>query len=149
LFRGRFEHNVDDKGRIAIPSRYRESIIDVQTCPTLVITNSERCLAAYPLKEWEALETKLASLPQFDPKVTAFQRYFISGAVECPIDKAGRVLLPSNLREYAAIERDCIIAGRLTKFEIWSEERWSEEFNILSDQFSTIISSMSELNINL
>lgn len=148
MFRGRFDHSLDDKGRLAIPSRYRELLVDANDVATIVVTNFDRCLCAYSLKEWEKLEKKVAELPQFDPKVLAFQRYFISGAVELTVDKAGRVLIPANLREFCGISRDCVIVGQLTKFEIWPSDKWQEVFNGLSD-FGTMSNIMAELNIRL
>jgi len=149
VFRGRFEHNLDDKGRVAVPSRFREVLFDRTSEPTVVITNFDRCLAAYPLAEWESLEQKLAAMPQFDPNVVAFTRYFISGATECPVDKAGRILVPAGLRQFAGIDRDCIIAGQIKKFEIWSSERWNSEFNGMSDQFSRLSAALAPLGIQL
>lgn len=149
MFRGRFEHSIDDKGRLAIPAKYRHDLVGDAPEGTVIITNFDRCLVAYPMAEWEALEGRLAALPQFDPKVIAFQRYFISGACECPIDKAGRILIPQNLRQHARLDKNCILAGQLKKFEIWSQERWDSEFNCISDQFAGITETMSQLGINL
>lgn len=149
MFRGRFEHTIDDKGRLAIPAKFRQDVLGDSDEGSVIVTNFDRCLSAYPLREWEALETKLASLPQFDPKVVAFQRYFISGATECPIDKAGRILIPQNLRQLAGIERDCIIAGQLKKFEIWSAENWQREFACIADQFGGITETMSGFGVTL
>ena len=99
MFRGRFEHSLDDKGRLAIPARFRDLIVDGEGPGTLVVTNSEGCLAAYPIDEWEQLEKKIAKLPQFDPKVAAFKRYVIGCAQECNVDKAGRILIPGDLTQ--------------------------------------------------
>jgi MraZ protein len=148
MFRGRFEHSLDEKGRIAIPSKFRNEVRESDN-DTIVVTNFGQCLLAYPLLEWQTLEDKIAHLPQFNPKVVAFQRYFVSGANECQIDKAGRILLPPNLREYAKIKRDCILAGQLKKFEIWSAEIWNQEFACLADSFNTITQAMADLGINI
>ncbi len=149
MFRGRFEHSIDDKGRLAIPAKFRQDLLGEAEEGAVMVTNFDRCLSAYPLHEWGALEAKVASLPQFDPKVVAFQRYFISGATECPIDKAGRILIPATLRQMAKIEKECIIAGQLRKFEIWSKDAWDKEFNCISDQFLGITETMSSFGITL
>ena len=149
MFRGRFEHSLDDKGRLAIPARFRDLIGKDEGPGTLVVTNSEGCLAAYPIKEWEELEKKIAKLPQFDPKVAAFKRYVIGCAQECNVDKAGRILIPSDLRKDAKIDRDCIILGQLTKVEIWSAERFEGMFHEVSDQFTNISMSLADMGIEL
>jgi MraZ protein len=112
---------------MSIPSRFRDHIAQRYT-DILVVTNFDRCLVAYPLEEWEALERKAAGLPQLKKEVKAFQRFFISGATECPIDKQGRILIPPTLRQYAGIGRNAVLVGLLKKFEIWSKERWQQEF---------------------
>lgn len=149
MFKGRFEHSVDDKGRLAIPARFREHFSSTDDVSGLVITNFDRCLVAYSLGEWEKLEQKFCLLPQFDPKVVAFQRYFISGASECLIDKAGRILIPANLRATAGIDADCVVAGALNKLEIWSKDRWEREFIEISDQFSQLTGAMASFGISL
>ncbi len=149
MFRGRFEHNIDDKGRIAVPARFRDLLLGSADTATLVITNSEHCLAAYSLSEWEKLEARVAELPQFDPKIAAFKRIFIGCAQECPIDRSGRILIPADLRRDSKIERECVLIGQLTKFEIWSAERWNLMFNTASDQFTALAQSLAERGINL
>lgn len=149
MFRGRFEHNIDDKGRLAVPSRFRDLLLGEADTSTIVITNSEHCLAAYSLAEWERLERRFAELPQFDPKIAAFKRIFIGCAQECNLDRSGRILIPADLRRDARIEHACVIIGQLTKFEIWSAERWADMFNQASDQFSTITAALAERGIQL
>ncbi len=91
----------------------------------LVITTAlEPCLAAYPMREWLAFEERLSRLPQFDRAVSNLRRIYMSGAVECEVDKLGRLLIPANLRSYAGLERDCIWAGMGTHIEVWSKSRF-------------------------
>lgn len=150
MFRGRYEHSIDDKGRLAVPAKFRDVIGGQDDGEvTIVVTNFDRCLVAYSMREWEILEKKIVALPQLDPRVLAFQRYFISAATECSIDKSGRVLLPSNLRNFAGIGHECVLAGQLSKFEIWSAERWNDEFRALSDQFSGLIKTMADFGVQL
>lgn len=148
MFRGSFEHSVDEKGRVAIPSPFRK-LLGQNENSKLIITKLDKCLVAYPLDIWEQLEEKLSSLPQFDPKVVAFQRYFISNATECPLDKSGRILLTPSLREFSGIDKDCMIVGALKKFELWSNEKWNEVNTELTATFSSLTAAMGELGINI
>ena len=146
MFRGRYEHTVDNKGRLSIPSRFRDLLGD-RYSDHLIVTNFDRCLVAYPKEEWEILERKAASLPQLKKEVKAFQRYFISGAAECPLDKQGRILIPPTLREYAGLERDVVVVGMLKKIEVWSASRWKEAFSASQKSFEEISDVLAELGI--
>ena len=123
MFRGQYHHQIDTKGRLSIPSRFRETLAAAGD-DRLIVTNYDQCLWAYPTAEWAELERKVAALPQFTDEIKAFQRVFISAAQECPIDKQGRILIPTTLRQYAAIERDVVLVAMTKRFEIWSRERW-------------------------
>ena len=125
MFRGRFEHIVDSKGRVSIPAKFRELLAEKYD-DRLILTNFDRCLVAYPYEGWRVLEERVSSLSMVKKEVKAFQRFFISGATECPIDKLGRILVPPTLRDYAQLERNVVFAGMLRKFEVWSKERWLE-----------------------
>jgi MraZ protein len=126
MFRGHFEHAIDDKGRTSLPARFRDVL-----APTgelrLVVTPAlgDPCLDVYPMKEWEALEAKLATLNAFDPQVIEFRRFYVSAAVECDLDKQGRVLIPPGLREHAQLEKSVLWLGHGQKAELWSREQWS------------------------
>lgn len=126
MFLGRFEHAMDQKGRVSIPARFREAIRD-RYRDRLILTNEDRCLVLYPEEEWQKLMEKLAALPQMKSDVKAFQRFFVSGACECSIDKQGRVLIPPTLRQYGGLRKEIVFVGMQTKIEIWDRERWSEE----------------------
>lgn len=130
MFRGRYVHTISSTGRVSIPSRFREVCRDKYTDETFVITNFDRCLVAYPLKEWNEIEQKISELPQFKQDVTSFLRYLMGGAVDCPIDGQGRVLIPNSLREYANINKEVVLIGMLKKIEIWSKEIWDEEESV-------------------
>ncbi len=127
MFRGRFNHQIDAKGRLSVPSRFREALSSNYD-ERLIITNFDDCLWAYPVAEWTELERKVSALPQFMDEVKALQRVFISAAVECPIDKQGRILVPPSLREYAALSRDVVVVGMTRRFELWARERWDDVF---------------------
>lgn len=139
MFRGRFEHTIDPKGRISIPSRFRE-VLRERYDERLIVTNLDGCLVAYPFKEWEVLEQKASQLSMFKKEVKAFLRFFYSGATECPIDKLGRILIPPVLRDYAKLEKEVVLVGALKKIEMWSKGRWDrviakspEDFDDISD----------------
>ena len=126
MFRGRFEHTIDSKGRISIPAKFRELLAEKYD-ERVMITNFDRCLVAYPYEEWRSMEEKISSLSMVKKEAKAFQRFFVSAAVECPIDKLGRILIPPTLRSYAQLEKEVVFAGMVKKFEIWSKERFLEE----------------------
>jgi MraZ protein len=161
MFQGRFEHNLDDKGRVAVPAAFRKRLASDasektgeggDTAPneaTVIVTISDQCLAAYPMAEWERKLSQIAKLNQFDPKVMAFKRIFVGCAQECPVDKAGRILVPADLRRDAGIERECMFVGQIEKFEIWSAERWRRSFDQLSDQVGAIYASLADHGIQL
>ncbi len=146
MFRGRFEHTIDAKGRVSLPVKFRE-IIFGRYGGSLIITNFDRCICAYPLKEWEIIEEKLSKLSILKEEVRSFQRFFISGATEVSIDKQGRILIPPTLREYAAIKKEVVFAGILKKIEIWSKERWEEEFIKSQQKFPKIAEALAQLGI--
>ncbi|MEK6759839.1 MAG: division/cell wall cluster transcriptional repressor MraZ [Deltaproteobacteria bacterium] len=123
MFRGRFEHTIDPKGRLSIPSRFRETLGE-RYDSRLVVTTYDSCLVAYPLAEWQKLEEKVASLPEFKKDTKAFLRFFYSSAMDCPIDKLGRILLPQTLRDYGKLEKDVILVGTFRHIEIWSKTLW-------------------------
>jgi MraZ protein len=146
MFRGRFEHTIDGKGRVSIPAKFRELLVEKYE-DRLVLTNFDRCLVAYPFAEWQALEEKVSSLSMIKKEVKAFQRFFISGAAEVPIDKLGRILVPPTLREYAHLERNVVFAGLGKKFELWSKERWQEEIKRSQEDFEGISEALAGLGI--
>ncbi len=146
MFRGRFEHTVDSKGRVSIPARFRELLAEKYD-DRLILTNFDRCLVAYPYEEWRVLEERVSSLSMVKKEVKAFQRFFISGATECPIDKLGRVLIPPTLRDYAQLGRNVVFAGMLRKFEIWSKERWLEEIKHSEVDFEGMGEALADLGI--
>ena len=127
IFRGRFEYAIDPKGRVNIPSRFREQISESGR-ESIVITNYSGCIYAYPSGEWERIEEKLASkVSSVNRKKNAFVRFFVGGAVEVVPDKQGRILIPPSLRSYAGLGRDVVILGMPNRFEIWDRERWDVE----------------------
>jgi len=125
MFRGRFEHLIDSKGRLSIPSKFRETLNE-RYDSRLVITTYDNCLIAYPFTEWQVLEDKVASMPEFKKDTKAFLRFFYSSAADCSIDKLGRILVPQALRDYAKLEKDVVLIGALKHVEIWSKALWEQ-----------------------
>jgi MraZ protein len=135
LFRGRFYHVMDDKGRITIPPRYREILKERQE-QHLIVTNLDGYLIAFPQREWEVIEQRLGQLSLLNKKFRSFQRFFVSGASECPIDRQGRILVPPSLREYAQLDKDVVLAGAVRCFEIWDRKSWDQEMARITEMDS-------------
>jgi MraZ protein len=125
VFRGINSVNMDTKGRLAMPTRYRERLqLDASSQLVATIDTEESCLLLYPLPAWEAIEAKLARLPSFNPAARRIQRLLLGHATELELDSQGRILIPPLLREYASIEKKSILLGQGNKFELWSEAAW-------------------------
>ncbi len=124
-FRGASAISLDSKGRLAIPSRYRELLMN-QCGGRLVCTIdvNASCLLLYPLPEWENIELKLQQLSSMRPQERRLQRLLIGNAADCDMDRNGRLLLPAPLRKHAELEKQLMLVGQLNKFEIWSEQNW-------------------------
>lgn len=135
MFIGEYEHNVDAKGRMIMPAKLREDIGD-----KFIITKGlDGCLFAYSQTEWANFEEKLKALPLAQKNARNFVRFFLSGAVECEIDKQGRFLIPANLREHALLDKEVVIIGVGTRLEIWNRETWktySSDENISADEIA-------------
>ena len=145
MFRGRSRHTLDDKGRLAIPARFKETP-KLMEQPCLVVTNHINCLWAFTKEDWRVIEDQIASLPLMNNAVNSLRRYFISGAQECPV-KQGRITLPPDLREIAGLQKDIMLVGELKYFEIWDKGRWDEEFNRARDEFQASGQSFSDFGI--
>ncbi len=128
MFRGQFQHSVDAKGRISLPARFREAVVGSDGDRPFVLTPAlfDPCLHLYPLRAWEEFEAKIAELPSMDPHIVRFRRLYVSAAVECELDKAGRVLVPNHLREKACLDKDVLWAGMGHHLELWAKERWDQ-----------------------
>jgi MraZ protein len=146
MFRGRFEHSVDLKGRVSIPSKFRE-ILATNYDERLILTNFDDCLWGYPVAEWQIIEDKVAALPQFKPEVKALQRVFISAAAESPIDKQGRILVPPTLRDYAGITKDLVFVGMTKRIEIWSADRFKKVFTESQQDLKNLSEKLAELGL--
>lgn len=145
-FRSRSEHTLDPKGRLNIPSRFREVLRDMYT-ESLVVTNWQKSLKAYPVSEWKKVEDKLINQAPGLPGFSDFVRYVISGVVECPLDKQGRILLPGNMRTEFGIGSEVVLNGMLDHFEIWDKGAWVDETRRTRDKFKDFEQGLSSLGI--
>ena len=133
---GEFRHNLDPKGRITIPSKFRDDL------SIFVMTKGlDDCLFLYPKDQWEKIENKLKELPMTNKAVRSFVRTFFSGAVDCVLDKQGRVLITENLRDYANIDSEAMIIGNNTTIEIWDVPTWETYINEVEVNLSEIMDS--------
>ena len=143
MFIGQYEHSVDAKGRLIMPAKLREEIGD-----KFVVTKGlDGCLFAYSQTEWLAFEEKLKTLPLTNKNARDFTRFFLSGAIECEIDKQGRFLITSNLRDFAGLEKDVVIIGVNTRIEIWSKEKWTDYSSDDNINVDEIAENMTMLGI--
>lgn len=125
MYRGISALNLDDKGRLALPTRYREDFAEnSDNTVVLTIDIEDSCLLLYPLPEWELIEGKLESLPSFNPVARRVQRLLLGHAVELVLDGHGRILVPQPLREYAALQKQVVLVGQGKKFELWDAAVW-------------------------
>lgn len=125
MFRGVNALTLDSKGRLAIPTRYREELVRVANGRLVVTVDRDHCLLLYPLPEWEEIERKLVKLPSFNAPARRLQRLLIGHATEVELDGNGRILLPPPLREFAALDKTVVMIGQGNKFEIWDEAQWN------------------------
>ncbi|MDI3509128.1 MAG: transcriptional regulator MraZ [Clostridiales bacterium] len=143
MFMGEYRHTIDQKGRLIIPSKFRDDLGD-----KFVATKGlDRCLFVYSPDEWSNLEQRLKALPLTNKDARAFVRFFFAGAAECEIDKQGRILLPANLREYASLVKDVVLVGVLTRVEIWSKDIWDEYNEQANLDHESIAERMADLGI--
>ena len=130
---GEYEHSLDIKGRLIMPAKLRETIGE----KFIVTKGLDGCLFAFSLVEWANFEQKLRTLPISNKDARAFSRFFFAGAIECEIDKQGRFLISSNLREFANLDKDVIIIGMDSRIEIWSKDKWQQcDDNISADEIA-------------
>ena len=128
MFRGVQHINLDAKGRLSVPARQRESLLDISAGSIVVsIDPQSSCLVLYPLREWERIERDVQNLPTLNPTIRRFQRLVLGYASDLDLDSNGRILLPGALREYAHLEKRVVLVGQGNKLELWSESLWEAE----------------------
>ncbi|MGM1046533.1 MAG: division/cell wall cluster transcriptional repressor MraZ [Bacillota bacterium] len=145
MFMGEFQHSIDDKGRIIIPAKFR----DLLGRSFIVTRGLDQCLFVYPTEEWAIMEQKLKSLPLMKSDARAFTRFFFSGATECEWDKQGRVNLPGNLREFAKLDKECVVIGVSNRVEIWSKEQWQKYYQQSEEAFNDIAEKLVDFDFDL
>jgi MraZ protein len=143
MFLGEYQHSLDSKGRIIVPSKFREEL----GSSFIATKGLDNCLFLYPMDEWRTIEEKLRSLPFTRADVRSFARFFFSGASELEIDKQGRILLPSNLRDYAMIEKEMVIIGVGSRVEIWAHEKWAEYNQAAESSYELIAENLVGLGL--
>ena len=145
MFMGEYQHTIDDKNRLIIPSKFREGLGD-----QFVMTKGlDNCLFIYPLDEWEKLEQKLKALPFTKADARAFVRFFFSGANECELDKQGRILVTQVLKDHANLIKDVVIIGVSSRVEVWSKEVWESYSQDAQKDYEAIAEKLADLNIDL
>ena len=143
MFIGEYQHNLDSKGRIAIPVKFRREI----GAGAIITRGLDHCLFVFGAKEWEALAQKLNAMPFAKSDARAFTRLFLAGAMDAEIDKQGRVLVPDYLRNYAGLKKQAIIAGVYSRIEIWDTESWKGYKSKIESSSDEIAEKLGELGI--
>lgn len=142
---GEYEHKLDSKGRMIIPSKLREEL----GSSFMLTKGLDNCLYIYPNDEWKLFAEKLNQLPMINKDSRHFKRFFNAGAIKCEVDTQGRILLPPNLREYAKIEKDVVVIGNGEKAEIWNKEQWIEISNEEAMNMDDIAAKLDELDFRI
>lgn len=138
MFMGEYHHNIDDKGRLIIPSKFRDELGE----KFIVTRGLEECLFVYSKDEWNNIINKLKDLPFTSKDARTFMRMFMSGATECELDKNGRINIPQTLTNYASLEKECVVIGALDRLEIWSNSKFENFFNSNIDNFSDVAENL-------
>jgi MraZ protein len=143
MFIGEYKHNIDEKGRLALPAKFRQELKD----GAVVTRGLDNCLFLYTKKEWEKLAEKLANLPISQANSRAFARLMLAGAMDVEFDKQGRVVLPEYLRQFAGLKKSVVIAGLYTRLEIWDESAWKQYKAQTEAESGNIAERMAELGV--
>lgn len=132
MFGGRYEHTIDEKSRLSIPAKFRDVVAATGDLRLMVTNFRDRgtpCLDVFTIPGWANFENRIQQRPEFDPRHRAFREYYIGGALDCPLDKQGRILVPSSLRDYARLERDVTITGLGQKFSVFDRRAWAQHLS--------------------
>jgi len=143
VFMGEYLHTIDNKGRLIFPAKFRDELGEL----FIATKGLDNCLFVYTRSEWAILEEKLKKLPLAKPEARAFIRFFFSGAAELECDKQGRVLLPTNLREHARLDKDVVVIGVSTRIEVWNKDAWDEYNQKVSPTVAEIAENLADLGI--
>ncbi len=143
MFIGEYQHNIDEKGRLAVPTKFRKDLIK----GAVVTKGLDNCLFLYPKNEWAKLAVKLAALPISKANSRAFARLMLAGAMDVEIDSQGRILIPEYLRQYAEMKRKTVIAGLYDRLEIWDETKWDQYKKSTENKSGDIAEALDELGV--
>lgn len=143
MFIGEYQHNIDEKGRLAIPTKFRADL----SKGAVVTRGLDHCLFVYPMKQWNEVAQKLVQLPISQSKSRAFARLMLAGAMDVSVDKQGRVVLPEYLREYAGMKKKVVLAGLYDRLEIWDEAAWEKYKTATEKESNEIAETLGELGI--
>lgn len=143
MFIGEYKHNIDDKGRIAIPIKFRADLSN----GAVVTRGLDTSLFLFPKEEWDKLAEKLASLPLGQSNSRAFARLMLAGAMDVEVDKQGRVMLPEYLRTYAGLQKSVVIAGLYTRLELWDEATWNAYKSKMEEDAESVAEQLGELGV--
>src|SRR5699024_5879237 len=143
MFMGEYQHNIDTKGRMIVPAKFREELGE----RFIVTRGLDTCLFIYPMDEWKILEQKMKNLPLTKKDARAFTRFFFSGAVECEVDKQGRINIPQPLRTYATLEKECVVIGVSNRLELWQADLWNEYITDSDQSFAEIAENLLDFDI--
>lgn len=143
MLMGEFKHNIDTKGRLIMPSKFRDELGE----KFVVTRGMDGCLFGYPQNEWEVLEEKLKEMPLAKKDARTFVRFFYSAATECEIDKQGRINIPQTLRTHASLEKECVVIGVSNRIEIWSQERWDDFSDEAEANFDELAETMIDFGL--
>lgn len=145
MLMGEYNHTIDAKGRLIVPAKFREVLGD-----EFVVTKGlDNCLFVYPNDEWQKFEEKLQTLPLTNKNARQFTRFFLAGAASVEVDKQGRILLPSVLREFAGLEKDVVLVGVASRIEIWSKDRWLQSISTYDDDMDEVAANMESLGFSI
>lgn len=150
MFRGANKLTLDAKGRVVMPTRYRERLQEICGGRLVITVDKDRCLLIYPLPDWETIEIKLMQLPTLHPQARRLQRLMVGHATEVELDGHGRLLLPPKLREFGLLTRDAVLIGQGTRFELWDEAHWEarrEEWLAGEDSASDLPAELETLTL--
>lgn len=143
MFIGEYQHNMDDKGRLAVPAKFRALL----KTGAVVTKGLDNCLFLYPKKEWQKMAAKLAALPVGPANSRAFARHMLAGAMDVDFDNQGRIVLPDYLRQFAGLKKKAVIAGLYDRLEIWDEETWNKYKLGTEAKSGDIAEALGSLNI--
>jgi len=147
LFKGRYAHTLDAKGRLAIPSRFREHLLTRAEGRLVATVDRAGCLLIYPQPEWEDFARRLNALPGMKPQVREFQRVVLGNAMDLEMDGQSRVLIPRALRDYAELHKQAMLVGQGKKFELWDEERWTKRLTEWASGDEPLDPDLAELRL--